>query len=171
MKNILHCGAILALLILGSSGIAKADELSYTLTGPNGFLATWDMDQNPTPLSTTLISFDAPVTNFVVDGSGAGTDVVFYSVIPQFPVGQGLSASGEFIVGAFGSELFSLPLSGPTMNVGDFSNLAGYPGFGIFPGAYDLDVVPVSTPEPSSLLLLASGLLGLGITARRKFAC
>lgn len=174
MNNILRFGAMLAVLVLASAGIAKADggqELSCTLTGPNGFVATWDMSQNPTPLSTTGISFDASVTNFLVDGSAAGNDIVFYSVIPQFPIGQGITDPGfDFIVGGLGSELFSLPLGSPSMNIGDFTNLYGYPSGGFLPGSFELDVVPVSTPEPSSLLLLVSGLVGLGMTTRRKFA-
>jgi hypothetical protein len=169
MKNILRSGAMLAVLMLMSAGIAKADELSYTLTGPNGFDATWDMAQNPTPSSTTGISFDAPVNNFIVDGSGAGSDVVFYSVIPSLTLAQGLSGPGlaDFLVGEFGSDLFSGPLSSPTMNTGDFS-LFGT-GEGVFLGQFTLHVAPIATPEPSALLLLVSGLMGLGITARRKF--
>jgi PEP-CTERM motif len=174
MKNILRFGAMLAVLIVASAGIAKADggqELSYTLTGPNGFVATWDMSQNPTPLSTTGISFDASVTNFLVNGTAAGNDIVFYSVIPQFPLGQGITDAGfDFIVGGLGSELFSLPLGSPVMNIGDFTNLYGYPSGGILPGSFQLDVAPVTTPEPSSLLLLASGIMGLGMAARRRFA-
>jgi hypothetical protein len=45
-----------------------------------------------------------------------------------------------------------------------------YESFTPTESAFEIDGTPVATPEPSSLLLLGAGLLGLVVIGRKRFA-
>ncbi len=161
MRKFLQSAAILVFLVFGSGLAAHAAniQLSDTYTGPNGFVASWTMLQNPVVLSSTAFSFDAQVSNFLVNGVSVTNDSVdFFGVAPFL---QGLFDDNMAYFGGAvpGTPLFSGSFSSPTMSIGTFSLI----GFGNLSALADftLTVTPatvVSTPEPSVALLLGLGL-------------
>ena len=58
--------------------------------------------------------------------------------------------------------------NGPSFDCAYTSSAANYAASFGSCGTSTLSPVPVSTPEPASIILVASGLLGLGVVARRR---
>jgi hypothetical protein len=148
------------------SAAARADTVdNFVLTG-NGQTETWSLP-SPDPYAIQphleLIFFQTTVTT---NGVPATEDVDFYEA------GVGLTVNG-----LYGPPVVSFS-GGPagyvdvTFRTGTFA-LVGYSvgaiGSGV-PIDYSLTITPATTatPEPSSLVLLATGVLGLGPVLRRR---
>lgn len=154
--------------ILAATLIVKADTLDFTLTG-GGNTFTFSLPSNPPPDSSTsgtsftldnilmtegLISFSTDLTfSNLAKGGGLGFSV------PAAPPLPGID----------------LNLSGPQI----YSGLEASPMFSATPtpflletpkGAddYTLAIADASVPEPASIGLLATGMLALAGTVRRK---
>jgi PEP-CTERM motif len=69
-------------------------------------------------------------------------------------------------------DLFTGSLSNPTFIPGTFDAVyRPFPGSPDFPGTITIEPIDTTTPEPSSLILLTTGALGLtGFAARRRVA-
>jgi hypothetical protein len=164
--------SLLTLLALsGVSLLGRATTLTYT-TGNLSFT----LPSDPTPSSFT--SFDFVLDNVQVT-SGATTS----SEEVGFGGGPGCGGPGFFVVAQSvnfiscnsvgynqplyvflpDSELFSGPTSAPTLLTGTFPGL-------VLIGQGNLVVTaPAAVPEPSSFVLLGTGLLGIAAGAKRRF--
>jgi hypothetical protein len=166
MKFRIPAVVVFALFLLLSAGKASADGvpvLAYTLTGP------------------VDATFALPV-NFTVSDNNSDLGVAFLVEPIAFLINGAPAPSGDFLVfysspmsGAFadlndnfsliGPQLYTGPENAPTMSdISGNITLVDY-----FTGAgYTLTITPVPTPEPSSLLLMAAGLLSLFLMRRNK---
>jgi hypothetical protein len=106
--------------------------------------------------------------NLVVNGAPSGDFLVFYN--EAFAGGFGIFPSGtEMTAYATGPQIYGGTELNPTFAPGVFTlddDVTGTP----VPGAYTLtvtDLTTVSTPEPSVTILLAIGLLAVGLAVFR----
>jgi hypothetical protein len=155
-------------------GVASADTLQFILTGPVS--ASFDLSSTPT---ITTDNSDpgfgfllAAPNDLIVNGSAAPGDLLaFYnSSAAGTGGGFGIFVGGtEIIALALGSQIYSGTETNPTFAPGMFtlSDAAVVP---FVPGAYTLtvtDLTTVSTPEPSVTILLAIGLVAIGLVVLR----
>jgi hypothetical protein len=155
-----------------SVGIATADTLQFTLAGPVS--ATFDLSSGPltigSPDFNPGVGFKVAPTNLVVNGDGSGDFLVFYNGDPFIGGGIGIFASGTAMIGyASGPQIYGGTEMNPTFAPGVFTLADGAPSTPV-PGAYTLtitDLTNVSTPEPSVTILLAIGLLAVGLVVLR----
>jgi hypothetical protein len=172
MKFSLRISLVLAAALLIGAGSAKADTLLYfALTGPVS--ATFQLPSapamdpsfvdvgfafmiTPTDLKINNVASDDFLVFYTPDGGGA------FAAFDSF-LNDDLSLAGPQIFG--GSDLMH-PIFTPTGN-----NPFQLTDFNTSEGGYVLTIStqPTGVPEPSTLLLLAAGLLPLGLLAKRLF--
>ncbi len=161
-----------AALLAAACSPALADEL-FTLTSTSG-----------TP---TIITFTLPdsVTDTVdvpgvvmVDGvavsiNGTTADDTLFFVASSFLGGLEIDKSngaGTILLDTSGPQLFGGTGGVYTFSSGGPCALTNYFGIGTYTNNFSLDITPAATPEPSSLILLGTGLLGVAGVVRRRFA-
>ena len=159
MKRALQIASLTGIMLLVSVGAARADTLQFVVSGQAGS-ATFDLARNPTVTSFSNGNY------FTVAVHNGSINLLGYSFLaPPFVLEfSNASAGGGF--GLVVPILGDLQLKGAQMFAGYYSA----PTFS--PGTYFLDyglvkVTVMSTPEPSALLLLAFGLVGLGLFRKR----
>jgi PEP-CTERM motif-containing protein len=171
---------VLTLLLAFCPAIASADTLLYTFTDHNdnlgsplhtffngSFTLTFTLDDHgagcsPGGLPSFFICGGVPVTSSVPGAVPSGSGVVFAAV----------GASQHRLwnypnLGFFGDgPLYSGDITSPTFLTGKFTGTDDY--------LSNMDLVvtdisqPIPTPEPGSLTLMASGLVGLAGAIRRR---
>jgi len=186
MKTKLLLCSLLTASILVSMGTAGASTINYVLTttpgAPTPLTISFSLPSQPgsnLPCDFYHSCFSVTPVDFSVNGTPyTGGIVDFYDSSPGPDGGLVLQyADASILVNLGGAvlspgvyqTLYSGTLSDPTLL--SFSNLPlyGYSNFGPqIDENFILNASPNATPEPSSLLLLGSGLVGFAGMLRRK---
>lgn len=169
-KQVVLRSLLLVALATTASVAAKADTLDFSITG-HGTDITFSLPSSPTPSSVSLFNGDFELSNIVLDVNGTDhTENLFFYLGGLFGGGAATSSS---LLDLYGPQLFTGSLFDPTFKTGDFT-VTTSPGFEGWcdQGNYNLDITdqgpPSMTPEPSSVMLLATGVLALLVLAAVK---
>lgn len=163
------CPAIVSCCLLFAVSVpALADDI-FTLSNSSHTI-TFDLPASPASPETTCglgAGFCFNSVSLTVDGAPQTGNVVVFD-------NGGLSVSGNYIyyylIYGEGPALFTGTPAAPTFAPGEFDVFSSYFPPPEFTGPFTLTIEPAATatPEPSSLILLGSGALGLvGILRRR----
>ena len=144
-------------LLMAVPLMAKADELNEFTFNIDGQTVSWSLPSNPT--SATPSPHFALFDNVPVIDNGVA-EVADYIEFPTTTIGGGVAVSiGSDYLEAQGPQLFSGPSTSPVFLVQDAPyNLTSYGS----PATISI------TPEPSTFLLLGSGLLALVLMGRHR---
>jgi hypothetical protein len=159
MRNVLKCGALLATFIFLAVLPARADSgstLNFDLTGP--VTASWTMSANPT---TSFVeegtAFGVDVSDLVVDGTQISGDTICFFNLSDL---GGLNS--EFTLpDLFGQQLYIGDEANPTFQTGVYS-------FWMWPNGQTETLNVTQAPEPTTILMLFSGLAAIGLKRKRQ---
>jgi hypothetical protein len=165
---------LLSFAILATALAAKADTLDFTING-DGNTFTFSLPSNPTPSSFSSgfsftmanilitegnISFTSDITFYNLNDPAHNGGLLFSLPAPPPPLpSTSIDLLGEQVYDT------SSPESAPIFAPNQFTLTEGSAKGDIF----TLDIAP-AVPEPSTISLLATGILALGATVRRKFS-
>jgi hypothetical protein len=161
LKKALQVASLTVIMLLVSAGAASADTLlHYVVSGQLGW-ASFDLPQHPT-VTSSIADFYVTVNNGSLNLPGCT-----FSLPPFVLEFSNLSAGGGFgfdlpngaDLQLRGAQMFTGLDSGPMLSLGTFPLNSWF-------GAVTVRVTTM--PEPSTLLLLSSGLLGLGLFRKRR---
>jgi hypothetical protein len=173
--------ALLGVLFLAGVTSARADgNLVFTLTatGDTTDSMTWTLPSSPTVLSGDSFtnSFDIRGVQVMVNGSPVTTDIFFFNQGCGSGCNDGGINDSTNLFNTFDYQTFSGTTANPTFIPGTYTPPAedelikeADADSWSLSNADNLTLTIATAPEPSSMLLLSIGLLGLmGIGLRRE---
>ena len=156
----LRLAALVAAAAFATSTLAAhADTYHVSFTGTDVDTFSYDIASSPSPVSFDSESWTV-VNTVLLNGVSEDNIGIVYT---NFGV---LDVAAEFYLGP--DILYTSSESMPTLKLGDFSLSEFGRGTGTL-AVTDLTPPPSSIPEPSSIALFGTGILGLVGAARRKF--
>ncbi len=167
MKLLGICGLAI-LLAAGSASLAKADGVDSFSYQANGSTFTWQLPNSPTPTGPDVYpGWGFTLENIPVSVNGAAPVLGSFDFFSSTCSGGfDLTIGSNVPADAYGPALYTGPESAPTFLPGKFSftdygsNNNGVPG----------TLAITNVPEPSSLGLLAIGLLIFAVVFTSKKA-
>ena len=162
MKKVFFA-ALAAMTAMVIMPYAHADTLQYTFT-EGGMVTVFDLDQHPVANSPTSVDFGITPVTFYTGGSQLIGTIQF--ALP----GQGFCLLAFVNIG-FGpcdyssNVYFTGGTANPTLLTGNYFFIDNFGGMAANVVVTDIS----STPEPSSIVLLSTGLLGVAGAVRRRF--
>jgi hypothetical protein len=162
MKAILKLAAMLAVFLFLSALPAKADSssdtMTYTLSGPA--TATFAISMGTAPdFSAPGYAFTMDPLYLTVDGTSMTDTIVFFN---SSDLG-GLNSVFSYLPDLIGPQLYIGSESDPTLLAGVFQLQDMDTG-----DWYTLTACETSVPEPSTILMLVSGLFVVGLGFKRR---
>jgi hypothetical protein len=169
MNRILRVLVLICSAVFVGAGVASADTLQFVLSGPVS--ASFDLSSTPSIMTAdTGFGFIVTPTNLMVNGAASGDFLVFYNGAPAIGGGLGIFPNAfSNDAYAWGTQIYGGTESNPTFAPGVFSLIDGDVATSVT-GDYTLtitDLTTVSTPEPSVTILLAIGLVVVGLAVLR----
>jgi hypothetical protein len=158
MKSILKGGALLATFIFLSALPAHADSgatYNFELSGPVD--ATWTMSENPSPFFVeegTAFAVDVP--DLSMDGGPVIDDTICFFNLSDLGGLNSVIALPDF----YGPQVYTGDESSPTFQTGVYT-------FTMDNGQSETLCI-TQAPEPTTMLLLFSGLAALGLKRKRE---
>ena len=168
MKRLLAFSAVFLFVSLPPAARGDAVDLFAITSGGN--IATFTLPASPTPTGTDAACIADLPPEFCISGvtvvvnglAQTGNTLEFFDISQLGGLAVTSGDVGLPFIDTIGAQLYSGPVTAPTFLLGTFDQTSFLDGTAV--------TVTISqvVPEPSSLVLLGSGVLGLATVLRRR---